>query len=162
MPNPTLAVGKRAPAFTLPDAHGARTRLTELRGKWVVMCFLLKAKSVTCRKQVVDLCESYPDFRALGAEVLAICPDPPHKVREFSLEQGIPFSLLIDRDAKLASRYGAFRERNGGGRRYAGIVRATFLIDPSGKVCHIWDNLRVKGHVHRVLDRLDKELQDLA
>lgn len=133
-----------------------------MRGKWVVVCFLLKARSATCCKQVQDLRQAYPDFSTLGAEVLAICPDPPALVRVFCQEQGLPFSILLDRDAKLASRYGAFRERNGGGRRYAGMVRATFLIDPSGKVCHIWDNLRVKGHIQRVLDRLQEELQDLA
>ncbi len=162
MANPVRSAGDRAPPFTLHDDPGRRVRLTELRGKWVVLSFLPKAMSATCTAQACALQEAHEEFLAMGAEVLCAGPDDAVRQRLFRESHELAFPLLIDRDAKLASRYGVFRERRTGGRSYAGMVRATFLIDPSGRISQLWDNLRVKGHVPRVLDRLREELDELA
>ena len=91
------------------------------------------------------------------AVILGVSPDDLESHREFALDKGLPFELLVDRDSKVAGRYGVWREKNSHGRMYLGIVRSTFLIDPSGRIARIFDNLRVKGHVSKVLTALRSE-----
>ncbi|MDP7061465.1 MAG: peroxiredoxin [Planctomycetota bacterium] len=159
MANTVLDVGKRAPAFTLPNAQGERTRLTDLRGRWVVVYFYAKDQSNGCAAQARDFRDSYAEFRKLGAVILGVGSDCMESHAAFIKKEKLPFNLLVDRDSKLAIRYGAHREKGRSELRYHGIVRSTFLIDPSGRIVHIWDNLRVKGHVARVLKRFTEELQ---
>ena len=156
--NTVLDVGKRAPAFTLPNAQGARTRLTDLRGRWVVVYFYSKDHSNGCATQARDFRDAHAEFAKLGAVILGVGPDCQESHAKFAKQEKLRFDLLVDRDSKLAIRYGAYREKGRSGFRYHGIVRSTFLIDPSGRVVHIWDNLRVKGHVARVLMRFSEEL----
>ncbi len=155
--NPILAPGKRAPAFTLPSDQGQTVRLTEHRGRWVVLFFFPRSLSPTCCQEVCDFQKALPDFQQLGAVVFGVNAEEHERHAEFRHVCKLSFPLLRDRDAKLAIRYGVFRERKTSGRRYLSLVRSTFLIDPSGKVCQLWDNLRVKGHVVRVLAKLREE-----
>ncbi|MCP4092968.1 MAG: peroxiredoxin [Planctomycetes bacterium] len=159
MANTVLDVGKRAPAFTLPNAHGERTRLTDLRGRWVVVYFYAKNQSNGCATQARDFRDSFAEFKKLGAVIFGVGAECRDSHAAFIKKEKLPFDLLVDRDSKLAIRYGAHREKGRSGFRYHGIVRSTFLIDPSGRIVHIWDNLRVKGHVDRVLKRFAEELQ---
>jgi peroxiredoxin Q/BCP len=157
--NPVLEVGKRAPAFTLPNARGERTRLTDLRGRWVVVYFYAKDKSNGCVTQARDFRNAHAEFTKKGAVILGVGPCCRESHAEFSKEEKLKFDLLVDRDSKLAVRYGVCREKGRAGIRYYGVVRSTFLIDPSGRIVHIWDNLRVNGHVARVLKRFTEELE---
>lgn len=159
MANTVLDVGKRAPAFTLPNAQGERTRLTDLRGRWVVVYFYAKDQSNGCAVQARNFRDAFTEFKKLGAVILGVGADCQESHAAFIKQEKLPFNLLVDRDSKLAIRYGAHREKGRSGFRYHGIVRSTFLIDPSGRIVHIWDNLRVKGHVERVLKRFTEELQ---
>jgi peroxiredoxin Q/BCP len=156
--NTVLEVGKRAPAFTLPNAYGGRSRLTELRGRWVVVYFYIKDGSGSCVMQARDFRDAHAQFEGSGAVILGVGNECRESHAEFILAEDLCFDLLVDRDSKLATRYGVWREKGRSGFRYYGIVRSTFLIDPSGRIVHIWDNLRVKGHVARVLNRLVEEL----
>jgi len=158
--NAVLAPGKRAPAFTLTSDQGDKIRLTEHRGRWVVLVFLPQSLTPSCCAQAKDFQSAAKDFTALGAVVLGVSPSESGRQADFRSCNRISFPMLHDRDAKLAIRYGVYRERKTSARTYLGIVRSTILIDPSGKVTHLWDNLRVKGHVSRVLQRLQEELQD--
>lgn len=160
MTNSVLAPGKRAPAFTLQSDQGERVRLTEHRGRWVVLFFFPKAGSPTCTRQMHEFQVTAAEFRKLGAVLIGVCPDPQERLGTFRKGNGLRFPLLHDRDAKLAIKYGVYRERKSSARDYFGIVRSTFLIDPSGRIAHLWDNLRVKGHVARVLTRLREEHQN--
>lgn len=158
--NSVLSPGKRAPAFTLQSDKGERVRLTEHRGRWVVLFFFPKALSPTCRREVLDFQAAATEFQKLGAMVLGVCPNPLERLSQFRKDCRLGFPLLHDRDAKLAIKYGVYRERKSSARDYFGIVRSTFLIDPSGRIAHLWDNLRVKGHVARVMKRLQEEHQN--
>lgn len=160
MTNAFLAPGKRAPAFTLMSDQGEKVRLTEHRGRWVVLFFLPQRLTPTCRRQVQEFQAAEGSFGDHGAVLLGVCPVDAERQAEFRRCNRIDFPMLCDRDAKLAIRYGVYRERRTSARTYMGIVRSTVLIDPSGRVAHLWDNLRVNGHVARVLDRLKEELQD--
>ncbi|MFK5956861.1 MAG: peroxiredoxin [Planctomycetota bacterium] len=159
MTNPVLAPGNRAPAFTLPTDGGGRVRLTEHRGRWVVLFFLPPALTPSCCLQAKEFQSTADKFWDLGAVVVGVSPSEHHRHLEFRQKNNLDFPLLHDRDAKLAIRYGVYRERKTSVRNYFGIVRTTVLIDPAGKVAHLWDNLRVKGHVGRVYSRLEEELQ---
>ncbi len=159
MANPVLNVGKRAPAFTLPNAHGERTRLTDLRGRWVVLYFYSKDRSNGCVTQAREFRDAQSEFEKKGAVIIGVGPECQESHADFAKTEKLGFDLLVDRDSKLAIRYGACREKGRADFRYYGIVRSTFLIDPSGRIVHIWDNLRVNGHVARVLKRFNEELE---
>ncbi|MDA0668144.1 MAG: peroxiredoxin [Planctomycetota bacterium] len=157
--NPVLAPGNRAPAFTLPTDSGEKVRLTEHRGRWVVLFFLPLALTPSCCLEAKEFQKQADDFMNLGAVVVGVSPSNHVRHSEFREKNKLSFPMLHDRDAKLAIRYGVYRERTTNVRDYLGIVRTTVLIDPAGKVAHLWDNLRVKGHVGRVYARLEAELK---
>ncbi len=150
VPNPVLAEGKRAPAFTLPSTNGERFRLTEHRGRWIVVFFYGKAQTAGARAEVQEFQAAISKFQDMGSYIVGISPDPIELHRNLADAHDLGYPLLADRDAKIGSKYGAWRIRKNGGREYYGSVRSTFLIDPSGKLARVWDNVRVKGHVDRV------------
>ncbi|MAW59744.1 MAG: thioredoxin-dependent thiol peroxidase [Planctomycetes bacterium] len=157
--NPSLEEGKRAPAFTLPSTEGGSFRLTEHRGRWVVAYFYPKDLTPGCTTEAENFRDALASFEDLGALVVGISPDPLERHERFVEKHDLNFPLLVDRDAKVASKYGVWRTKKNYGREYLGIVRSTFLIDPSGKVARLWDNIRVKGHVEKVLAALEEELE---
>lgn len=158
MANEVLNSGDRAPAFTLPADDGSKVKLTDFRGRWVVLYFYPRNFSPTCTRQACDFRDRHESFVAAGAVVIGISPDPVERHALFREEIGLDHLLLHDRDARVAARYGVWRERRAAGRSYLGLVRATMLLDPSGRIVQIWDNVRVNGHVDRVLHGLREEL----
>lgn len=157
MANPTLEEGKRAPAFTLPSTDGDKFRLTEHRGRWIIAYFYPKDLTPGCTTEAENFRDALDRFEDQGAVVVGISPDPMPQHEKFSAKLDLNFELLTDRDAKVASKYGVWRTKKNYGREYLGIVRSTFLIDPSGKIARVWDNIRVKGHVDKVLQALEEE-----
>ena len=157
MVNPVLQEGKRAPAFTLPSQNG-KVRLTEHRGRWVVVYFYPKDNTHGCTTQACDFRDRKLEFEKEGAVILGISPDDRESHIRFAEQHKISFPVLVDRDARVANKYGAWREKKNSGRPYLGIVRSSFLVDPSGKIVRVWDNVRVKGHVEKVLATLREEL----
>ena len=158
MPNPVLSAGSRAPAFTLASSEGGRLRLTGLRGQWVVLLFYARDGARTCTQELCDFQELLPSFEERGAAVIGLCSDPVEEHKDFARELGLGFPLLCDRDSRVAARYGAWREKRSNGRRWLGLVRSTFLLDPGGRVVRVFDNVRVRGHAQRVLAALDAAL----
>ncbi len=160
MPNPVLREGKRAPAFTLPATLEDRVRLTELRGRWVVLYFYPKDLTNGCTNQAKDFRDHLGEFEQHGAVVLGVSPCDLGRHERFTAEAELNFPLLVDRDSRVALKYGVWREKNNYGRKYLGIVRSTFVIDPSGRIAKIFDNVRVKGHVAKVLTALEEKLAE--
>ncbi|MFT7516706.1 MAG: peroxiredoxin Q/BCP [Myxococcota bacterium] len=150
MVNPKLVVGKRAPAFTLKDDQGQRFRLTEHRGRWIIVFFCPVHTSNSCLDEVVDFNKYLPAFKEAGAFLVGISNAQTAQLEEIRQQAGLPFPLLSDKSSALATKYGAFREVKRNGSCYQTSVRATFVIDPSGKIVAMWDNCRIKGHVARV------------
>jgi len=157
MANQVLQPGQRAPAFTLKNGHGEAFRLTERKGMWVVAFFYPRDFAAGCTQQACDFRDARREFARLGAEVVGISPDPSGTHAEFAAEHRLGFPLLADRDARVAAKYGVWRQKRQAGLRYPGIVRSTFLIDPAGRVAAVWDNVRVKDHAAKVLARLREE-----
>ena len=156
--NPVLHEGKRAPAFTLPATLEDRVRLTELRGRWVVLYFYPKDLTAGCTAQACDFRDHMEAFDSLGVVVLGVSPDDLERHEAFAAQEDLNFPLLADRDSRVGLKYGAWRQKNNYGRKYMGVVRSTFVIDPSGKIARVFDNVRVRGHVAKVLAAVEEKM----
>ncbi len=152
-----LKVGDKAPDFCLPDKDGNEVCLKDFRGKWVVLYFYPKDNTSGCTKEAVEFTEHLDEFASLNAVVFGVSKDSVKSHKNFAEKHGLKVTLLSDPEHKVIEQYGAWKLKKRYGREYYGTQRSTFLIDPDGVIRHIWPNVRVKGHVEAVLEKL-KEL----
>ena len=146
-----LETGQTAPDFELPDQDGETVRLSDLRGCRVVLYFYPKADTPGCTTQACGIRDHRADYDAAGATVLGVSPDPVKAVKKFHDKQGLGFTLLADADHAIAEQYGVWVEKSMYGRKYMGIQRATFVIDPEGTVAHVIPKANPKTHDDVVL-----------
>ena len=151
-----LEPGDAAPAFALQDETGETRTLEEFAGRPLILYFYPKDNTSGCTTEACDFRDSYARLAGSGAEVLGVSPDSAKSHQGFKSKHDLPFPLLVDADHGAAEAYGAWGEKKNYGRTYEGIIRSTFLIDPEGKVARSWYNVRVKGHVDRVLEALEE------
>ena len=148
--------GTPAPDFELPDQDGNPVRLSDLRGKRVVLYFYPKAETPGCTAQACGVRDHAPDYDAAGAVVLGVSPDPVRNVKKFHDKQGLNFTLLADEDHAVADQYGVWAEKSMYGRTYWGNLRATFVIDEEGVVRHVIPKVSPKTHDDEVLAALSE------
>ena len=149
-------VGSKAPAFTLPSDEHGDVSLKDFKGeKNVVLYFYPKDNTPTCTTQACNLRDNYHAFLAKGYVVLGISPDSEKSHGKFIAKHQLPFTLLVDTDAQIAQQYGVWQLKKMMGKEYMGIVRSTFLIDPSGKIAKLWSNVKVKDHANDVKKALE-------
>jgi len=153
--HPLPEVGDAAPDFELSDQSGNTHALTDYRGQWVVLYFYPKDSTPGCTKEACQFRDASNGLRRRGAVVFGVSADNETSHAKFADNQGLTFPLLADTDAAVCGKYGAWQERNMYGRKFMGIARTTFLIDPTGKVAHRWDKVKVGGHVDDVIATLD-------
>jgi peroxiredoxin Q/BCP len=146
--------GETAPDFSLPADDGREVKLSDLRGKPVVLYFYPKDDTPGCTKEACAFRDRSGDLQARGAVVLGVSPDDVASHGKFRDKYSLNFPLLADTGHQVAERYGAWRERSMYGRKYMGIQRSTFLIDGGGKVRKVWQKVDVDGHDQEVLDAL--------
>ena len=144
-------VGKKAPAFTLPDQDGKPVSLADFKGKPVVLYFYPKDDTPGCTQEACDFRDASAALRKAGAVVLGVSPDDSTGHGKFAAKFKLPFPLLADTEHAVALAYGAWAEKSMYGRKYMGIVRSTFLIGPDGVLARVWPKVKVKGHVDDVL-----------
>ena len=149
-----IEVGKRAPAFTLPNQDGEKVKLTELKGQWVVLYFYPKDDTPGCTTQACDFTANIADFEGMDALVLGCSPDSPESHQKFIAKHDLSITLLSDPDKKVMEKYDAFGEKMMYGKKTVGVIRSTVIIDPTGKVAHHWKSVRAKGHVDKVKEVL--------
>ncbi|MEX0663232.1 MAG: thioredoxin-dependent thiol peroxidase [Acidimicrobiia bacterium] len=147
---PKLKVGARAPAFTLTDQRGKKVKLSDFKGKNVVVYFYPKADTPGCTTQSCALSDAMPDLKRLKATVLGISPDAAEKQKKFDTKYSLGFPLLADEDHKVASQWGAWGKKTLYGREYMGIIRSAFVIDPQGKVAGVFYKVSPKSTVEHV------------
>ncbi len=145
-----LEVGARAPAFTLTDQRGKKVRLSDFKGKRVVIYFYPKADTPGCTTQSCSLRDAMPDLKKLKAVVLGISPDAPEKQKRFDEKHSLGFELLADEDHKIADKFGVWGEKSMYGKKYMGIVRSAFVIDERGKVAATFYKVSPKDTVPKV------------
>jgi peroxiredoxin Q/BCP len=149
-----LKVGEMAPDFELEDDSGARVRLSDLRGKTVVLYFYPRDDTPGCTKEACSFRDSWAAVKATGAAVYGLSPDTVEKHRAFREKYGLQFPLLSDRDRSVMKAYGAFGAKIMYGREVEGVIRSTFIIGPEGKVAKVFPKVRPEGHAAEVLEAL--------
>jgi peroxiredoxin Q/BCP len=149
-----LQTGTQAPDFTLPDQDGEPVALSDLRGRAVVLYFYPKADTPGCTTQACGIRDRSVDYDAAGAVVLGVSPDPVRAIKKFHDKQSLNFTLLADADHAIADAYGTWVEKSMYGKKYMGVQRSTFIIDPDGTVAHVIENASPKTHDDEVLAAL--------
>ena len=149
-----VAEGQEAPDFSLPDQDGKDVTLSELRGQPVVLYFFPKADTPGCTAQACGVRDHGSDYAGSGARVVGVSPDTVAAQRKFADKYGLDFTLLADDDHRVAELYGVWGEKKMYGKTYMGVQRATFLIDPDGKVAKVFPKVSPKTHDEVVLEAL--------
>jgi thioredoxin-dependent peroxiredoxin len=143
--------GKAAPDFALQSDAGETIRLSELRGKPVVLYFYPKDDTTGCTTQACGIRDAYGEFERAGAVVLGVSPDDEASHVKFRNKYDLPFALLADTDHKVADLYGVWGEKKYAGRTYWGVFRSTFVIGEDGTVKSVMHNVKPETHADDVL-----------
>lgn len=146
--------GKPAPDFELTSDSGDAVKLSELRGKAVVLYFYPKDDTPGCTAQACAIRDNYDEFAERGAVVLGVSPDSENSHVKFKEKYGLPFTLLADPDHHVADEYGTWVEKKNYGKTYMGVERSTFLIDSDGKVAKVMRRVKPDTHADEVLAAL--------
>ncbi len=153
MTTPTMpAEGDLAPSFSLPDDAGDTQSLEAQRGRWLVLFFYPKDFTPGCTTEVCEFRDLSAEFEAAGATVWSVSVLDAESKAKFKVKHGLNFPLLADPDHEVAERYGVWVEKKNYGKTYFGIQRATFLVDPDGRIARVWPKVKVDGHAAEVLD----------
>jgi thioredoxin-dependent peroxiredoxin len=150
----TLKEGDTAPDFTLRDQNGDEVTLSDLRGGTVVVYFYPRADTPGCTTQACGVRDRYDEYAKAGARVIGISPDEVEDIAKFAGKYDLGFTLLADPDHKVAEAYGAWGEKSMYGKKYMGILRSTFIVDPDGKVARVFPKVQPKKHDKLVLEAL--------
>ena len=147
-----LEPGDTAPDFTLSDQNGDLVTLSDFRGQTVVLYFYPRADTPGCTTQACGVRDRRADYEAAGAKVMGVSPDDVKAVRKFASKFDLEFTLLADADHAAADSYGTWVEKSMYGKKYMGVQRATFIIDPDGTIAHVIPKASPKTHDDEVLE----------
>jgi peroxiredoxin Q/BCP len=146
-----LKVGDQAPDIRLHTDTGGDFRLSNLKGKRVVLYFYPRANTPGCTVEACEFRDGIQAFAKKGAAVVGVSPDKPAAQASFKAKFDLPFMLLADEDKAAAQAYGVWKEKNMYGKKVMGIERSTFVIGADGKIEKIYAKVRAKGHAAEVL-----------
>ena len=150
-----LSEGERAPDFTLPDQDGEQVMLSPTcAGKTVVLYFYPRADTPGCTTQACGVRDRRADYEAAGVRVIGVSPDSVEDVKKFADKFDLDFTLLADADHAVAESYGTWVEKSMYGKKYMGVQRATFVIDPDGQIAKVFPKASPKTHDEVVLTAL--------
>jgi len=152
-------IGTPLPPFSLLDDQGATVTNASLAGHWTVLYAYPKDSTPGCTTEACDFRDNWARVQALGARVYGISRDNAKSHQNFIAKQSLPFPLLSDPETALLKPLGAFGKKVMYGKEMEGIIRSTFLIDPTGVIRHVWPKVSVKGHVEAVLVKLEAALR---
>ena len=147
-----LKEGDQAPDFDLPTDGGGSFKLGKQRGKAVVVYFYPKDDTSGYTLEAIDFSGRKAEFEKTGATIIGISPDSVSDHDKFKAKHDLTISLAADEEKETAEAYGVWIEKSMYGKKYMGVDRSTFLVDPKGKLARIWRKVKVEGHVQEVLD----------
>lgn len=145
-----VKVGDMAPDFEVLSDTGEPVRLSQFRGKKVILYFYPKDDTSGCTTQACGFRDNYPTIEAKNAVVLGVSPDSVKSHQKFKTKHNLPFTLLVDDEHRVAETYGVWVEKSMYGKKYMGILRTTFVIGADGKVEHVWEKVKPEGHAQEV------------
>lgn len=151
----TLEAGDRAPGFSLKDQDGKVHDLKDYAGTTVVLYFYPKDDTPGCTKEACSFRDNHEAINEVGAVVLGVSADDAASHQAFREKFGLPFPLLVDEGAKVASSYGAWGEKVLYGKTVIGMIRSTFIIGPDGVLTKVWKQVQAEGHAEHVLKALE-------
>ncbi len=149
-----LKVGDKAPEVSLPDQHGKTVSFKQFKGKQIVLYFYPKDDTPGCTKESCDFRDVEAQIVRAGGVIIGVSLDGKDSHQKFVKKYGLPFPLLSDEDAAISKAYGVYKEKNMYGKKYWGIERSTFVIDPSGNLKAVFRKVKVDGHADEVLTAL--------
>ena len=151
-----IAPNTTAPDFTLLTDAGEALTLSSLRGRPVVLYFYPKDDTPGCTAQACEFRDAFPAFDSSRVVVLGISPDSVKSHAKFKAKFNLPFTLLADTDKLVAGEYDVWKEKAMYGRKYMGVERTTFLIDPNGEIAKVFSKVKPAGHAVEVMDAISK------
>jgi thioredoxin-dependent peroxiredoxin len=149
-----LKEGDLAPDIQLQTETGEVFRLSDLKGKRVVLYFYPKANTPGCTTESCEFRDQIAAFGKKGTAIVGVSPDKPASQAKFKKKYDLPFTLLADDQKKAAEAYGVWKQKNLYGIKFMGIERSTFVIGPDGKIEKIYSKVKAKGHAAQVLSSL--------
>ena len=150
----SLKAGDKAPDFTLPSGDGGTVALKDLRGKTVVLYFYPKDNTSGCTKEACAFRDNIKVIEKKGAVVIGVSADSAASHNKFAEKYALPFPLASDEEKDVIKKYGVWKQKSMYGRKYLGIERTTFVIDPKGTITHVFPKVKVDGHVDEILGLL--------
>ena len=144
-------IGTKAPGFTLPCDGGGTVSLSDFAGRKLVLYFYPRADTSGCTKEAIDFSKLKAGFGRAGADVLGVSADPVAALDRFKLKHKLTVALASDETHKMLAAYGVWQQKSMYGRKFLGIVRATFLIGPDQRIARVWPKVSVAGHAEDVL-----------
>lgn len=154
MTNNLPQMGQASPDFTAKDRDGNTVSLKDFANSWLILYFYPKDNTPGCTNEAKDFTTYQPEFNKLGAKIVGVSPDTEKSHGKFIDKHELTIKLLSDPEHQVIEAYGSWRLKKFMGKEYMGVVRSTFLISPEGKIAQVWDKVRVKGHVEKVLQEL--------
>lgn len=154
-----LKVGDPAPNFCLPDKDRNKVCLKDFKGKYVIVYFYPKDNTPGCTTEAIGFTGILPEFQKLNADVIGISPDSPESHAKFIEKKNLKVTLLSDLEKEVIKSYGKWGKKKFRGKEYLGVTRSTFLINPEGKIAHVWPKVSVNGHPEEV-QKILEELQN--
>jgi len=146
-----IAAGQLAPDFTLPTDTGDTLTLSSLRGRWVVLYGYPKDDTSGCTTQACEFRDLFPRFDKNKAVILGISPDSVKSHVKFKAKYELPFTLLADEDKVALQAYDIWKEKSMYGKKYMGVERTTFVIDPTGHIAKVFEKVKPAGHAEEVM-----------
>ena len=153
-----LETNMLAPDFTLPDQDGVEHSLSKYRGQWVLLYFYPKDDTPGCTKEACSIRDAFPRFENLNIKVLGVSVDPAVSHKKFAEKYSLPFTLLSDVHKKVVANYGVWAKKSFSfmGREHEGVIRSSFLIDPTGTIEKIYTDVKPEKHAEEVLRDLKR------
>jgi len=146
--------GEKAPDFTAKDQNGNTVSLSDFKGKNVILYFYPQDNTPTCTNEACNFRDNYQSLLRKGFSVIGVSPDTEKSHKKFETKFELPFPLIADPDRKIVEQYGLWAEKMMFGRKYMGVLRTTFVIDPKGKILKVIDKVESKNASQQVLDLL--------
>ena len=146
--------GKKAPDFKLNDQNEKTISLSDYKGKNVILYFYPKDDTSGCTAEACSFRDDFPKFKKVDAVILGVSPDSVESHKKFVKKYNLNFSLLADENKEVIKKYDVWKEKSLYGRKYMGVERTTYIIDPEGKIKKIFRKVKVDGHNKEVMEAL--------